>query len=58
MLVVSLLRRLVAGGGPPRLLGGDVADSRRFWTRQGLQVVTAVVLVLGLVSIWVTPETD
>lgn len=41
-----------------RLLGGDVADSRRFWARQGLQVVTTVVLVLGLVSIWVTPETD
>ena len=25
---------------------------------QGLQVTTTVVLVLGLVSIWVTPETD
>ncbi|MEJ5946992.1 mechanosensitive ion channel domain-containing protein [Pseudokineococcus basanitobsidens] len=41
-----------------RVLGGEVADPRRFWARQGLQVLTAVVLVLGVVSIWVTPETD
>ncbi|MEZ0164725.1 mechanosensitive ion channel family protein [Kineococcus sp. LSe6-4] len=41
-----------------RVLGGQVADPRRFWARQGLQVVTALVLVLGLVSIWITPETD
>ena len=41
-----------------RVLGGEVADPRRFWARQALQVVTAVVLVLGTVSIWITPETD
>ena len=41
-----------------RVLGGAVADPRRFWARQGLQVVTAVVLVLGLLSIWITPDTD
>ena len=41
-----------------RLLGGQVADPRRFWARQGIQVVAAVVLLLGVVSIWVTPQTD
>ncbi len=41
-----------------RLLGGEVADPRRFWTRQGIQLVIAVILVVGLISIWVTPTTD
>ena len=41
-----------------RLLGGDVADSRRFWARQGIQVIAAIILVVGVVSIWVTPGTD
>jgi small-conductance mechanosensitive channel len=41
-----------------QLLGGQVADPRRFWARQGIQVVAAVVLLLGIVSIWVTPGTD
>lgn len=59
VLVVALLvlKRLVLVVAQ-RVLGGDVADPRRFWTRQGLQVLTTVVLVLGLLSIWVTPETD
>lgn len=42
----------------PRLLGGAVADTRRFWARQGIQVVAAVVVVIGLLSIWITPDTD
>ncbi len=41
-----------------RVLGGEVADPRRFWARQGVQVVTAIVLALGILSIWITPETD
>lgn len=41
-----------------RLLGGQVGDPRRSWARQGIQVVTAVVLLLGTVSIWVTPQTN
>lgn len=57
VVAVSLLRRLAVAVAA-RTLGGDVADARRFWTRQGLQVVAAVVLVLGLVSIWITPKTD
>ncbi len=35
-----------------------MSDPRRFWTRQGLQVLTAVLLILGIVSIWVTPGTN
>ncbi len=41
-----------------RLLGGDVADPRRFWARQGLQLLVAVILVVGVLSIWITPGTD
>ncbi len=41
-----------------RLLGGEVADPRRFWARQGVKVVTAIVLALGVLSIWITPDTD
>ena len=57
ILLVVLLRgvaRMVIG----RLLGGAVGDPRRFWARQGVQVITAIVLVLGLLSIWITPSTD
>lgn len=54
VVVVQGLARLVIS----RVLGGGVGDPRRFWARQGLQVATAVVLVLGLLSIWITPETD
>ncbi len=57
VLVVTIVRRLVIALAR-RTFGGDVADARRFWTRQGLQVIAAVVMVLGLISIWVTPETD
>ena len=54
---VWVLRRLAAGllRG---VLGGDPADARRFWARQAIQVALAVVTTVGLVSIWVTPETD
>ncbi len=57
VLVVLLLRGL-ARALIRRLLGGEVADPRRFWARQGVQVVTAVVLTLGVLSIWITPDTD
>ncbi len=57
ILLVLALRRLVLRAFR-RLLGGEVADPRRFWARQILQVVTAVVLALGIVSIWITPQTD
>lgn len=57
VLGVLVLRR-VAIGAARRLLGGDVADARRFWVRQGVQVVTTVLMVLLLVSVWITPGTD
>ncbi len=40
------------------LLGGDVADPKRFWARQGLQLLVAIILFVGILSIWITPETD
>ncbi|WP_432506588.1 mechanosensitive ion channel family protein [Kineococcus arenarius] len=59
VLVLAVLGlRAVARAVVRRVLGGRVADPRRFWARQGLQVLSAVVLVLGVFSIWVTPETD
>lgn len=53
-----MLLRLLALAAIRRVLGGEVADPRRFWARQGVQVVAAIVTVLGLLSIWVTPDTD
>ncbi|WP_299037851.1 mechanosensitive ion channel family protein [uncultured Pseudokineococcus sp.] len=58
LVVAVLLLRAGVMLALRRVLGGEVADPRRFWARQGVAVVTAVVLVLGAVSIWVTPETD
>ncbi|MEO5834473.1 MAG: mechanosensitive ion channel domain-containing protein [Nakamurella sp.] len=55
--VVLLLRQLILLA-LRRVLGGEVADPRRFWARQGLQLLVAVVLVIGVISIWVTPDTD
>ena len=57
MLLVLLLRAVVMTV-VRRILGGGVGDPRRFWVRQGVQVVVAVVLVLGVVSIWITPGTN
>lgn len=56
-LIVLALRRLVLSV-LQRLLGGEVADPRRFWARQGLQLIAAVILTIGVISIWVTPDTD
>ncbi len=55
--VVLILRQLILLG-LRRVLGGEVADPRRFWARQGLQLLVAVILVIGVISIWVTPDTD
>ncbi len=57
VIVVMALRR-VASILIRRLLAGDVADPHRFWARQGVQVITAIVLVLGVLSIWITPHTN
>jgi len=58
LVLIVVLLRSAALWVTRRLLGGQVADPRRFWARQGIQVVAAVVLLLGIVSIWVTPGTD
>ena len=41
-----------------RTLRGDISDYRRFWARQGIYIMAAVMMTLGLFSIWVTPGTD
>ncbi len=33
-------------------------DPASFWSRQGVQLVSAVVIVLGIISIWVNPGSD
>lgn len=58
LLAAVIGLRLLALALIRRFLGGEVADPRRFWVRQGVQVAAAVVVVLGLISIWVTPDTD
>ena len=55
--VVMLIRGL-ALRAMRSALGGSVRDGRRFWARQGVQVLVSIVVVLGIVSIWVTPESD
>lgn len=57
VLIVMVLRRL-ALAVTRRLLGGEVADPRRFWARQGVQLIAAIVTVIGVISIWVTPGAD
>jgi small-conductance mechanosensitive channel len=58
LVAVVLAVRAVVLTLARRSLGGEVGDPRRFWIRQAIQVIVAVVLVLGLISIWVTPDTD
>ena len=54
-IVLALARflRYLAG----RWLGGTAATTRRFWTRQGISLFAAVVLILGLLSIWFSDPT-
>ncbi len=58
LIVAVLVLRWVVLRVLRRILGGDVADPRRFWARQGLQLLSAVILVVGILSIWITPGTD
>lgn len=43
LVVLVALLRGIALWLVRRLLGGQVADPRRFWARQGIQVIAAVV---------------
>ena len=56
-VVVAVLRR-VALALTRRFVPGELAESRRFWSRQGIQIVSAVVLILGTFSIWVDAGTN
>ncbi len=58
LVLLVLLLRAVVMTVVRRILGGGVGDPPGFWVRQGVQVVVAVVLVLGVVSIWITPGTN
>ncbi len=58
LIVVVLLLRGAALAVARRMLAGEVGDPRRFWARQGIQVVATGIAILGLVSIWITPTTD
>lgn len=44
-VLVALTGRLLAGGGERR-------DRAFFWTRQGIKLVTALLILLGVISIW------
>lgn len=44
--------RMVLGALARRLMSGRENDSSRFWTEQILSLVTATVIILGFVSIW------
>ncbi len=56
--VVVLLRIGAAGPGRPvRRADFDATTQFRFWTRQGISLLAAVVLVLGLLSIWFNDPT-
>ena len=58
LVAAVVVARLLASAALRGLLGGEIADPRRFWARQGVQLATAVVLTISVVSIWVTPDTD
>ena len=58
LILVLMLLRKVARWVIRAVLGGEVADTRRFWARQGVSLASAVILVLGIVSIWVTADTN
>jgi small-conductance mechanosensitive channel len=58
LLVIAWIMRAAVIAVLRRLLGGDVADPRRFWSRQVVRLGVAAVVLLGTVSIWVTPQTD
>ncbi|MGB6179634.1 MAG: mechanosensitive ion channel domain-containing protein [Rhodococcus sp. (in: high G+C Gram-positive bacteria)] len=58
LIAAVLLIRYFAMALTRKLLGGAVGDTRRFWARQGAQVLASIVLALGIFSIWITPGTD
>jgi small-conductance mechanosensitive channel len=47
-----VLVRLIARWLVVKLLPGRAHTRGRFWTRQGMNLATAIIVVLGLISIW------
>lgn len=47
-LVLRFIRSLVT----------ERPDPAGFWSRQGVQLVSAIIIVLGIISIWVNPGSD
>lgn len=56
LVVLSLLNS--TSRAVMRWVTGPAGSASRFWTKQGVQLLTALAAILGLVSIWVTPGTD
>ena len=52
ILIVFLLGKLLSGLAHAVMPGKGRNERVRFWLKQGIQVFTAVLLVLGVISIW------
>ena len=48
VLLLGAIARWVSG----RVLGGREGEQAKFWTRQAIKLATAVLMILGLLSIW------
>ncbi|MDT7953540.1 MAG: mechanosensitive ion channel [Acetobacteraceae bacterium] len=55
VLLVSRLLRALAGRLPGRTANSSLQT--RFWARQGISLLTAIVLILGILSIWFNDPT-
>lgn len=56
LVAVYALRRIALAAA--RRLPGRRQDGRRFWSRQGIQLASAILVTIGVLSIWLTPGTD
>jgi small-conductance mechanosensitive channel len=50
--IVMLISRGLKGVA--RLIGGEREERIQFWVKQGVQLLTAAILIVGLISIWFT----
>ncbi|HZT58686.1 MAG TPA: mechanosensitive ion channel domain-containing protein, partial [Pyrinomonadaceae bacterium] len=51
-LVAVVLVRMLLGALARLAVSGRENDAARFWTQQALSLLTAVLVILGLISIW------
>ena len=56
ILAVILINRLLKG--IVRLLAGKRVERVQFWTRQGIRILTAVLMITGIISIWFNNPTQ